>query len=176
MVVKVLRIGHRFVRDYRVTTHLFLVARAFGTNGVIYTGQQDEGLVAEAAKISESWGGSFSIEYADRWEKVVKDWKANGGEVVHLTMYGLPLQDVIGKVRQSQNDKLIAVGGAKVPGTMYRMADWNVAVTSQPHSEIGALSVFLHELFEGKELSKTFGNAKLVIVPQVVGKKVVKQD
>jgi len=175
MGVTVLRIGHRYVRDYRVTTHLFLVARAFGADGVIYTGQMDKGIGSEAAKIIESWGGPFNIDYAESWEKVVKDWKAKGGEVIHLTMYGLPVQDVIGRIRSSKREKLVAVGGAKVPGSMYRLADWNVAVTSQPHSEIGALSVFLHEYFEGKELSKSFQNAKLVIMPQANGKKVLKK-
>lgn len=176
MGVTILRIGHRYVRDYRVTTHLFLVARAFGASCVIYTGQQDKGIDAEVAKIIENWGGSFNIEYADSWEKVVKDWKDNGGEVIHLTMYGLPLQDMIGKIRLSKSEKLVAVGGAKVPGIMYKLADWNVAITSQPHSEIAALSVFLHEFFEGKELSKSFQNAKLVIIPQASGKKMIKRS
>ena len=176
MGITVLRIGHRYVRDDRVTTHIFLVARAFGASGVIYTGQRDKGMDAEATKIIEAWGGSFGIEYAESWENVVKDWKDRGGEVIHLTMYGLPIQDVIGKIRVSKSEKLVAVGGAKVPGIMYKMADWNVAITSQPHSEIGALSVFLHEFFEGKELSESFQDAKLIIIPQSGGKKVIKKS
>jgi len=38
---------------------------------------------------------------------------------------------------------MIIVGGAKVPAIVYEFADWNVAIASQPYSEISALSVFL---------------------------------
>jgi len=176
MEVAVLRIGHRFIRDYRTTTHLFLVARAFGADRVIYTGQRDKGIEEEIREITENWGGTFKVEYAESWESTVKKWREGGGEVIHLTMYGLLIQDVIGQIRDSKRDKLVAVGGAKVPGSMYRLVDWNVAVTSQPHSEVGALSVFLHELFEGEELSKSFQNAKLIIIPHSKGKKVMKKS
>ncbi len=74
----------------------------------------------------------------------------------------------------SIKNKLIVVGGSKVPRIVYKLSDWNISVTSQPHSEISALSVFLHDLFEGKELSKIFCNAKLRIVPQSNSKKVLK--
>jgi predicted SpoU family rRNA methylase len=37
------------------------------------------------------------------------------------------------------------------------------------------LSVFLHELFEGRELVQSFENAELVVVPQAKGKKIVKR-
>ena len=67
---------------------------------------------------------------------------------------------------------LIVVGGMKVPGEVYDLADWNVAVTSQPHSEVSALAVFLHELFGGRELGAVFGDARLRIVPQTRGKSV----
>jgi len=176
MEVAILRIGHRYIRDGRTTTHLFLVARAFGADRVIYTGQRDKGIEGEIREITESWGGSFKVVHIESWESTVKKWREGGGEVIHLTMYGLPIQDVIGKIRASMREKLVAVGGAKVPGSIYKLVDWNVAVTSQPHSEVGALSVFLHELFEGKELSKSFQNAKLVIMPQSKGKKVMKKS
>ena len=73
------------------------------------------------------------------------------------------------------SDKLIVVGGAKVPGEIYEMADWNVAVTSQPHSEVSALAVFLHELYMGEELGLEFQGARLRIVPQSHGKLVEEQ-
>ena len=174
MEVYVLRIGHRYVRDERTSTHLFLVARAFGAHGVIYTGQRDKKIEDEVVKIDEDWGGTLKVEYAESWERIIKKWREGGGEVIHLTMYGLPIQDVIGQIRKSEKDKLIIVGGAKVPGPVYKMAVWNVAVTNQPHSEVSALSVFLHELFEGRELTKNFKDAKMIIMPQPKGKKVIK--
>lgn len=176
MEVSILRLNHRYVRDTRTTTHLFLVARAFGADRVIYTGQRDKEIEEELSGITETWGGAFKIEYAEGWANTLKRWREADGEAIHLTMYGLPIQDVINQIRASKKKKLIVVGGAKVPGTIYKLVDWNVAITSQPHSEVGALSVFLHELFEGKELSKKFLNAKLVITPQQKGKKVMKTD
>jgi len=47
-------------------------------------------------------------------------------------------------------------------------------VGNQPHSECSSLAVFLDRFFEGQELSKDFvDNAKMKIVPQIRGKKVV---
>jgi len=174
MEVVVLRLGHRYVRDDRATTHVFLVARAFGASGVIYSGQRDEKLEERTEEVTEIWGGPFEVEYERSWKQRIAKWKERGGEVVHLTVYGLPIQDVINEIRGSTRDKLIIVGGAKVPGIIYKLSDWNVSVTSQPHSEISALSIFLHELFEGRELSRVFRDAKLRVMPQPKGKKILK--
>ena len=67
------------------------------------------------------------------------------------------------------------MGGPKVPGDAYGLADYDIGVTSQPHSEIAALArSFLHELQGGEELKKEFASAKLKIVPSGNGKKVEK--
>ncbi len=174
MGVTVFRLGHRFVRDDRITTHVFLVARAFGAGGVIYSGQRDEKLEEKVDDVTEAWGGPFQVEYEKNWQRSMEKWREAGGEIVHLTIYGLPIQDTIQEIRDSPKDKLIVVGGAKVPGVVYRMSNWNVAVTSQPHSEVSALGIFLHELFEGRELTKNFEGAKLGVVPQREGKRVIK--
>jgi len=174
--IYVLRLNHRSKRDKRLTTHLLLAARAFGAAGAFYSGEHDGKVEESLEKVIRSWGGNFVLEYVQNWRDLVRSWKAKGGETIHLTMYGLPMQDVIEKVRASPKDKLVVVGGAKVPGATYELADWNISVTSQPHSEVSALSVFMHELFEGKELSKVFDNAETRIVPQPKGKKIVKSE
>lgn len=174
MEVAVLRLDHRYVRDDRVTTHVFLTARAFGADRVIYSGQRDEKMEEGVREVVEMWGGPFKVEYTRDWKQAIEEWKGKGGEVVHLTVYGLPVQDAIREIRKSMRDKMIVVGGAKVPRVVYELADWNVAITSQPHSEISALSIFLHELFEGRELSKTYKDTKLRVIPQPKGKKVLK--
>jgi len=56
---------------------------------------------------------------------------------------------------------------------VYREADYNVAVTSQPHSEIAALAIALHEIQRGEELKRTFQKSRLRIVPSPRGKRVV---
>jgi tRNA (cytidine56-2'-O)-methyltransferase len=169
IMIWVLRLGHRIERDKRLSTHCGLAARAFGAEKLIYTGQKDSGLEDSINRVTEQWGGPFSVEYAESAGKVLKAWK---GKTVHLTVYGLPLQDKIQEIRKEKN-LLIIVGGEKVPPEIYQRADWNIGVTQQPHSEAAALAVFLHEYFQGKELSRKFSKANLTVVPQERGKKVI---
>ena len=65
------------------------------------------------------------------------------------------------------------VGSQKVPFEVYGTADWNVAVTNQPHSEVAGLAVFLDRLFEGRELDRTWDGADRRVVPTPTGKQVV---
>ena len=53
---------------------------------------------------------------------------------------------------------------------MYGLADFNVAVTGQPHSEISSLALFLDHLAEGTEFRCEFPGAKIRIVPSKAGK------
>ena len=99
------------------------------------------------------------------WKKAVRDWKANGGVVVHLTAYGENIQtsDVLNRIKNLNKDVLVLVGSQKVPGEFYSsdVSDFNVSVGNQPHSECSALAIFLDRFFEGKELSKDFEKAKI---------------
>ena len=92
-----------------------------------------------------------------------------GGTVVHLTMYGLPLTSVETAIRES-GKLLIVVGAEKVPGEVYGLADYNVSVTGQPHSEIAGLAVFLDHMFCGAELDRPFSGGKIRVVPCSAGK------
>ena len=171
--VWVLRLSHRVVRDVRVTSHVALAARALGARGMYFSGDFDENVIKTIEKITSLWGGEFKVHYVENPLRFAKSWRSSG-EVIHLTMYGLPIRDIVGEIRKSSRRKLVVVGSRKVPREMYLIADWNVSVTNQPHSEVSALAVFLHELFEGYELNISFENAKLRIIPQPRGKKIVK--
>ena len=168
----VLRLSHRTKRDKRVSTHLCLAARAFGADKVVYSGEKDKGLEESISKVVENWGGNFSISHIKNQDTFIKRWK---GEVVHLTMYGLPVQKAM-KGISSSKDLLVVVGGKKVRGGVYALADFNIAISPQPHSEVSALAVFLHEFFNGKELLKRFTGAKHSIIPQEKGKRVFTQN
>ncbi len=172
MDVKVLRLGHRRSRDARITTHVCLTARAFGASEVILSGEEDRNLMESVEDVVERWGGPFRVSYRRNWQGVIDDWKRSGGEVVHLTMYGLPARDVIPSMRETGRDKLVVVGGARVPGKVYRLADYNVGVTNQPHSEVSSLAVFLHMLFDGAEFDLKFSDAMVEVVPQAHGKRI----
>ncbi len=169
MSLTVLRLGHRPSRDKRMSTHVGLIARALGADNLFYSGLKDLSLEKSIQGVAAQWGGSFGVAHVRNWKAFLKEWK---GKSVHLTMYGLPIQRKIARIRE-EKDLLVIVGGEKVPWEVYELADWNVGVTNQPHSEAGGLAVFLHELFQGKELDREFPGARKRVVPQSRGKKVV---
>lgn len=165
--MKVLRIGHRPARDKRVTTHVALVARALGADGIIISGK-DEEIEKTVRSVVARFGGDFEITSGASWKQAFGSWP---GVKVHLTMYGLPLEDVMTKIRGK--DVMVVVGAEKVPGEVYQMADFNIAVSNQPHSEVAALALFLDRYFEGTELKASFKGSRLTIVPNARGKTVV---
>ncbi|HII60955.1 tRNA (cytidine(56)-2'-O)-methyltransferase [Pyrococcus horikoshii] len=172
-MIVVLRLGHRPERDKRVTTHVALTARAFGADGIIIASEEDEKVKESVEDVVKRWGGPFFIEFNRNWRKVMKEFT---GVKVHLTMYGLHVDDVIEELKEKLKkgeDFMIIVGAEKVPREVYELADYNVAIGNQPHSEVAALAVLLDRLLEGKGLKKEFKGAKIKIVPQARGKKVV---
>lgn len=166
-----LRLDHRPYRDMRVSTHIALVARAFGMDGIFFSGVPDTKLMEKINEVNENFGGNFLIKTGCEWKKVVKDWQSRGGEIIHLTMYGLPILEVIEEIVNSSKDKLIVVGGPKVPRELYSIANYNVSITNQPHSEIAALAVFLDYYHNRQEFNFEFKNAKIKIIPSKNGKK-----
>jgi len=171
--VVVLRLGHRLVRDERVSTHLALVARAFGASEIIFPEQEDVNVQRKVEDVVNRFGGKFKVHFGGGWHSIIKEWITSGGIVVHLTMYGVPLPEVIGEIKSLNKDVMVIVGGAKVPREVYSMATYNVSITNQPHSEIAALAVFLDHYFEGKEFYLNFDDAKLRVIPSTSGKKVI---
>ncbi len=164
MKVHVLRLGHRKTRDKRTTTHVGLTARALGSSEMIFSGDRDQNIIDTLNDVVDNWGGDFQVTYCREWTNVINTFE---GSKVHLTMYGLPLGDVIGKVRSraKNEDLLVLVGGSKVPGKVYGMVDYNISITNQPHSEISSLAIFLDHLFQGRELDLEFPGAKRRIIP-----------
>ena len=170
MKIAVLRIGHRLVRDDRVTTHAALVSRAFGAERIYMTGI-DQSVKDTVTAVGKRWGGGFAVEIVDSWKEVARDWKKSGGKIAHLTMYGVNVDDAIEQVRKEESI-LVIIGAEKVPREAYDMADYNIAVGNQPHSEIAALAVFLDRLHDGRQLRKEFSGGRMRVVPMEKGKKV----
>jgi tRNA (cytidine56-2'-O)-methyltransferase len=169
--IKVLRVGHRYFRDDRTLTHLCLVSRALGAEA-IYLEDAEKDVLGTIEGVNQTWGGEFEAILGTPWKKVMRDAKEEGRAIVHLTMYGIPIQEAAPELRKLQK-VLMVVGGPKVPGKVYHEADYNVSVTSQPHSEIAALAIALHEIQGGEELKRTFQKSKLRILPSARGKRVV---
>ncbi|HLE47661.1 MAG TPA: tRNA (cytidine(56)-2'-O)-methyltransferase [Candidatus Thermoplasmatota archaeon] len=167
-MIEVLRLGHRRARDARITTHVCLVARAFGADGVVVA-EKDETLEKTVADVVARFGGPFRVRTGQAWKPYVKAWKKRGS-VVHLTMYGEPLEGVLGAVRG--RDVLVVVGAEKVPGDLYDLADHNVAVGNQPHSEVAAVALALDRLTEGEWARRSFVGP-VEIVPNPRGKTLI---
>ena len=165
-----LRIGQRVVRDDRVTTHVALVARSFGAKR-IYMDEINPEINDTLSKINKTWGGNFIIENITNWKKIIKEKKDASVKIVHLTMYGENINNIENKI-QSENKILVIVGAEKVPRDVYDMADYNIAIGNQPHSEVSALGVFLDRIQRGKQFESKFENSERVIIPQEQGKNV----
>ena len=168
--VCVVRLGHRPGRDDRMTTHVGLTARALGADRVVLPAVA--GQAAETVRgVTDRFGGPFAVETLDRPERAISGWD---GRVVHLTMYGEPVQTVEAELRAARTEAalLVVVGGGKVPFSVFERADWNVAVTNQPHSEVAALAVLLDRLYDGAELDREWADADRRVVPQRAGKRV----
>ncbi len=166
-MIVVLRLGHRLDRDKRVTTHVGLVARALGADKLLVS-TKDLTIKKTIDDVIDRFGGAFEVETGINWRIYLKAWK---GTIVHLTMYGEHINEVLERIPRNE-DTLIIVGAEKVPREIYTVADFNVSVGNQPHSEIAALAIFLDRFLEGKGLNKDF-HGKMKILPSVNGKEVI---
>ncbi len=165
-MIVVLRLGHRPTRDQRVTTHVALTARALGADE-IWVSTEDPGLERTIESVVERFGGKFRIKSGVDWRKAIRAWK---GEVVHLTMYGESLSEALKTIKAK--DLMIVVGAEKVPREVYDLADRNVSVGNQPHSEVAALAIFLDRFGKGRTLERPF-RGKFTVVPNPRGKTVI---
>ena len=172
--IVVLRYGHRTVRDYRVSSHCCLVARAFGAKKIEIIGDKDKSIENTLNNVNGRWGKGAVVTFFDSWRKRVTFYKKKGYTIIHLTMYGLATQDVEKEIRTKEK-LLVIIGSQKVEREVYETSDYNVSVTLQPPSEIAALAVFLDRIQEGKELVNEYPGAKIEVKPVNKGKCVLKK-
>jgi tRNA (cytidine56-2'-O)-methyltransferase len=170
LVIEVVRIGQRLVRDDRVTTHVALVSRAFGAKRIYMTEVNPE-IKDTIEKINKTWGSNFEIVFIDKWKPILKKKKDEKFKIIHLSMYGENINNVEEDLRKEE-DLVIVVGAEKVPREIYELADYNVGVGSQPHSEISALAILLDRIQKGKQFEMEFPGAKRKIIPTKNGKNV----
>ena len=169
--IVVLRLGHRPERDKRITTHVGLTARALGAGGMLLA-SDDKKITENIEEMTSRWGGDFFVKNNVGAFEEIKKWKSAGGKVCHLSMYGINLPDAVPELKEEQK-LMIIVGAEKVPGEIYELADWNVAVGNQPHSEVAALAITMDRIAETDPLTVPFENAELTVVPMKKGKKVI---
>ena len=171
MRVTILRLGHRPERDKRITTHVALTARALGCDKVLMD-EKDDRVVQGVRDVTKRFGGPFEIEDGVSFRSILKSFE---GTKVHLTMYGLPMQQVVPLV-PPDTDLLVVIGAEKVPREVYELVDHNVAVGNQPHSEVAALALFLYALRGDKAFEKAFSGGEIHVEPSARGKVVRPRD
>jgi tRNA (cytidine56-2'-O)-methyltransferase len=169
-MITILRIGHRISRDKRITTHVALVARAFGADNILID-TEDKKIEETIRSTCNRFGGNFKIETGVDKKKILRKWEGN---IVHLTMYGDELLKSISDI-DKKKDLLVIVGAEKVPPNIYEAANYNISVGNQPHSEVAALALFLDKYTDGKWQKKKF-NGKIEILPSSSGKRVISKD
>lgn len=167
--IEVLRLGHRPSRDKRVTTHVALTARAFGATKLLVSAR-DPGLERTVQQVTERFGGDFEVQTDVAWRRYIEEFE---GQVVHLTMYGMHIDDALPRITADR--VLFVVGAEKVPAELYQLADINMAVGNQPHSEVAALAVALDRLTQREGLRRDLGGS-MRIIPMERGKKVVQDS
>ena len=169
--VSVLRLGHRRERDKRITSHLGLTARAFGADEVILAGEEDDSAIETWNSVSERFGGNLDCHFEPKPMNWLRRF-ADSGTVIHLTMYGEPWRKVTGEIPKDK-PAVIVVGGTKVPAEVFSIADHNVSIGNQPHSEVAALGVFMDSWLGPIEESSRFAGGQIEVVPSERGKRVV---
>ena len=74
--IHVLRLGHRLVRDDRVSTHIGLVARALGAD-LLYLIGCDLNIKNKIDDVTKRWGGNFQVKLDNNWRDILRTWKEN---------------------------------------------------------------------------------------------------
>ena len=141
-------------------------SRAFGASNLILTQEKDRGIIDFCRKLNSKWGGNFYIEFTKDWMSEIKSRKMY--KVVYLTQFGIQINKRINVIRTYRNLILIVTKNDPNKEIM-EVSDFNVSITGQPHTCSAAMSIFLHDFYQGRELALHFENAKYKVVPQERG-------
>ena len=170
VVCEVLRIGHRPERDKRITTHVALTARAFGASK-IYISNPDSRVIRSVEDVVTNFGGDFKILPISSPKNVVQD---SNLLIVHLTMFGLSIDESVKKIKKENKGILFIVGAEKVPPWVFELSDYNISIGNQPHSEVAALAIAMNNLhFES--YNKEF-KGKLSVIPSATHREMTELD
>ena len=89
-----------------------------------------------------------------------------------LTMYGESWRESLNSIERGR-PMVIVVGGTKVSGEVFRLANHNISIGNQPHSEVAALGVFLESFIGPLDESKHFQGGEIQVVPSLDRKQVM---
>ena len=147
-----------------------LTARAFGASEITVNlkEQRNKSHITKYFKeINNDWGSNFKVSFTNNWMDLIKEHN-NNYKTIYLTKYG----DSIKKkeyVISTYKNILLIVSTTDDIKELYDMADFNISLTTQPHTIISSIAVFLNMYYKGRELAMHFENAKYKIMPETHG-------
>lgn len=162
--INVLAIGRG---TYSESLDLCLTARALGASEITFIGKRDSKILKYMDKINYNWGGRFKVSFVKSLKEVMKN--SIKYTKICLTRYGTPLQDKMYTLKTYKNIVLIVPVRQKIADTVKDFTDFNISISSQPHTAAAAIAIFLHEFYSGRELAMHFENAKYRLVPSERG-------
>ena len=156
-----------------VITDICMTSRAFGASKVAFTCGEDRKVAGAMRKVSKEWGGKFSIMFNADYKEML-----NGSpnyKTVFLTQYGIPVEKAKHSIRTYKNMMVVVALSDSYTKKLIDAADFNISITSQPHSSTSAVAVFLHTYFNGRENAMQFENAMTKVLPSEHGIRVQKR-
>ncbi|EQD48684.1 tRNA 2'-O-methylase [mine drainage metagenome] len=162
--------------SYEKIVDLCLIARAFGASGIVFT-SEDKRLESKSQRfckdICDKWGGKFSVSFTANWKSYLRE-KRNY-KTIYLTRYGIPMKQMEYTIRTYKNVLAIVSFSEKIK-ELYTIADFNISITSQPHTTASSITALLRTYYHDRELSMHFENAKYKIIPEQHGIHIDKMD
>ena len=155
--------------SYENKLSLCMVARAFGASNVTFypeDGKSMKKLERRCRSLNRNWGGAFSAASTKDWKSFVKEKK--NYLKIYLTRYGIPINKIGYQIRTYKN-VLVIVSEKEVIKPLYKTSDFNLSITTQPHSCTSSIAVFLHDFYQGRELAMHFENARYKVNPEERG-------
>ncbi len=149
--------------SYESNMDLCLAARAFGAQSVTFATGKSPRFARQFARLNRKWGGDFAVDFTDDWKGFIagkKNYKS-----IYLTRYGTPINKLKYSLKTYKNILLI-VTLTEAYKNLYKMSDFNVSITTQPHCSTAAIAIFLHLFYEGRELAMHFENAQYKVIPE----------
>ena len=146
-----------------VMIDICMTSRAFGASKVAFTIKEDRKVQNTLRKVSKEWGGKFSIAFNTDYMKMIGN--SPNYKTVFLTQYGVPVEKVKHSIRTYKNMTIVVALSSKYTQKLMEVADFNVSITTQPHSSTSAIAVFLNTYFNGRENAIQFENATTKIIP-----------
>lgn len=162
--------------DYEKIVDISLTSRAFGAGNITICESDMKTIKKSTAylnKIKSNWGGNFSINFITNWKEFIKSRK-NTYKMIYLTRYGSDIKKT--NTIQTYKNIMLIVSNSENIKELYNIADFNISITTQPHTIISSIAVFLNIYYRGRELAMHFENAKYKIIPSSHGIHVEKHE